>query len=93
MMISQQQSALREYPTNHRDSAYETDRTTYSYDFDDMITILVGEEEHRFTVHKDMLCAKSRFFRAACSKRWASGVEKVVRQPEGTAEDFQIYVE
>jgi hypothetical protein len=58
-----------------------------------MITILVGEDEHRFTVHKDMLCAKSKFFRAACSERWASGVEKAVRQPEGTAEDFQIYVE
>jgi hypothetical protein len=58
-----------------------------------MITILVGEEEYRFTVHKDMLCSKSKFFRAACSERWASGVEKVVRQPEGTAEDFQIYVE
>lgn len=58
-----------------------------------MITILVGEEERRFTVHKDMLCAKSKFFRAACSKRWASGVEKIVRQPEGTVEDFQIYVE
>lgn len=58
-----------------------------------MITILVGEEEHRFTVHKDMICAKSKFFRAACSERWASGVEKIVRQPEGTVEDFQIYVE
>lgn len=55
-----------------------------------MIAILVGKEEHRFTVYKDMLCAKSRFSRVACSERWASGVEKVVRQPEGTAEDFQI---
>lgn len=58
-----------------------------------MITILVGEEEHRFTVHKDMLCAKSKFFKAACSKVWASGREKIVRQPEGTPGDFQIYVE
>jgi hypothetical protein len=58
-----------------------------------MITIVVGEDERRFTVHKDMLCAKSKFSKAACSERWASGIEKVVRQPEGTAEDFQIYVE
>jgi hypothetical protein len=58
-----------------------------------MITILVGEEEHRFTAHKDMLCAKSKFFKAACSKVWASGREKIVRQPEGAPEDFQIYVE
>ena len=58
-----------------------------------MITILVGEEEHPFTVHKDMLCAKSKFFKAACSKVWASGREKIVRQPEGMPGDFQIYVE
>jgi len=90
--MSQQQNALREYSIEHPHSAYPTNRS-HSYDFNDMITILVGEEEHRFTAHKDMLCAKSKFFKAACSKVWASGREKIVRQPEGAPEDFQIYVE
>jgi hypothetical protein len=61
-----------------------------------VITILVGEdteEEQRFTVHKDMICAKSKFFRAACSERWPTGREIIVRLPAGTPEDFQIYVE
>jgi hypothetical protein len=57
-----------------------------------MITILVGQEEHPFTVHKDILCAKSKFFKAACSSRWASGREKVVRPLHGTAAQFQMYV-
>jgi len=61
-----------------------------------VITILVGEdteEEQRFTVHKDMICAKSKFFKAACSERWASRKEKIVRPPKGTPEQFQLYVE
>jgi hypothetical protein len=57
-----------------------------------MITILVGQYEHPFTVHKDMLCAKSKFFKAACSTRWASGREKVVRPLHGTHDQFQMYV-
>lgn len=91
-MISQRQSALREYSIDHPHSTYGTNKSD-SYDFNDLITILVGEEEHHFKAHKDMLCAKSKFFKAACSKVWASGREKVVRQPEGAPEDFQIYVE
>jgi hypothetical protein len=35
----------------------------------EVITILVGAEEHRFTAHKDVICDKSKFFRAACSDR------------------------
>jgi hypothetical protein len=61
-----------------------------------MITILVDEDtegEHRFTVHKDMICVKSKFFKAACSELWTSGREKIVRPPAGTPEGFQVYVE
>lgn len=61
-----------------------------------MITIVVGEEkeeEQRFTVHKDMIYTKSKFFRAACSELWASGRERIVRPPEGALEQYQIYVE
>lgn len=58
-----------------------------------MITVFVGkgDGEQRFTVHKDMICAKSKFFQAACSKRWKSGKEKIVRPPDVTPEQFQIY--
>lgn len=99
--ISPHQSASSNYSLNHlhRDSKKGFDvirahgsNKDYSYDFNDMITILVGEEEHPFTVHKDMLCAKSKFFKAACSRIWASGREKVVRPPEGTPQQFQMYV-
>lgn len=56
--------------------------TPASYDYDSLITVLVGAGEERFTVHKDVICVKSKFFRAACSDRWQEGQEKVVRLPE-----------
>jgi hypothetical protein len=63
------------------------------YDYYDIIAVLVGPEEHRFRVHKDVICAKSKFFRAACSSCWREGQEKVVRLPNARSEQsFQTYI-
>lgn len=42
------------------------------YNFIDTFEVLVGDEEiqQRFTVHKDVACKHSPFFRAARSQRW-----------------------
>jgi hypothetical protein len=56
------------------------------------VSILIGKEEQQFTVHKDSICAKSKFFKAACSERWIEGKHKVVKLPDLTARDFQTYV-
>lgn len=65
-----------------------------SYDYDSMITVLVGAAEQRFTVHKDVICVKSKFFRNACSKRWPEGEEKIVRLPKArSTRAFQIYMD
>ena len=45
-----------------------------------------------FTVHRHLICANSKFFKAACSKLWAEGKEKVVRLPEVRVDAFQAYV-
>jgi hypothetical protein len=68
--------------------------TSASCDYNDIITILVGPEEHTFRAHKDVICAKSRFFRAACSDRWREGREKVVRLPGARSKCiFQMYMD
>jgi hypothetical protein len=56
--------------------------------------VLVGPtgEEEKFTVHKDLVCASSKFFMVASSKRWLEGREKAVRLPEVKKETFQAYV-
>lgn len=49
-------------------------------------------ETQQFTVHRHLVCAKSKFFEAACSKLWAEGKEKLVRLPEVEVDVFQAYL-
>ncbi|KAK6519051.1 hypothetical protein TWF281_003740 [Arthrobotrys megalospora] len=47
------------------------------------LIIIVGEVQKKFRVHKDLLIAKSKFFKAACStSHFREGVENIVRLPE-----------
>ena len=49
-------------------------------------------KEQRFTIHKDLVCASSKFFKVACSKRWAEGRAKQVRLDEVRTDTFRAYV-
>jgi hypothetical protein len=49
-------------------------------------------ETQEFTVHRHLVCANSKFFKAACSKLWAEGEEKIVRLPEVKVDAFQAYL-
>lgn len=60
-------------------------------DFNNIITVLVGREEQQFILYQDVVCAKSKFFRAACSKKWREGQEKIVRLPEVQPDVFKAY--
>lgn len=42
-------------------------------------------------LHQEPVCAKSKFFKAACSSRWLEGQERVLRLPEVSAATFQTY--
>jgi hypothetical protein len=68
--------------------------TSASCDYDNVIVVLVGPKEHRFIAHKDVICADSKFFKAACSDRWREGQEKIVRLPEARSKRiFQKYMD
>jgi hypothetical protein len=60
-------------------------------DFDNIITVLVGPEKQRFVLHQEPVCARSKFFKAACSRRWLEGQERFVRLPTVKAETFRTY--
>ena len=60
-------------------------------DFSNTVTVLVGSEEQSFTIHQDLICAKSKFFKAACSTRWRSGNERAVRLPDADPSIFKAY--
>ena len=72
----------RVHPDNHH-------RTC---DFADQISVLVGRSEQLFIVHRELICAKSKFFKAACSKRWLEGKEKQVKLPDVDPPVFQSYL-
>ena len=62
------------------------------YAFLESITVLIGSKEVSFTVHKDVVCDQSNFFRAACNGKWKEAAEKCVRLPEADPHIFGVYV-
>lgn len=52
-----------------------------------------GDEQETFSVHQDIICDRSEFFKAACSKNWLENQEKTVRLPEQEVETFRLYLE
>nr|POE99364.1 hypothetical protein CFP56_52757 [Quercus suber] len=57
----------------------------------DVVTLVVGEEERKFVVHKDLLCEHSAFFKAALSEPWKEGQENTVTLPTDDADIFDLY--
>lgn len=57
-----------------------------------MITVLVGPAEQQFIVHKNIICARSKFFEAACSERWLKSAKKLIALPEVLPQVFQKYL-
>jgi hypothetical protein len=60
-------------------------------DFENIVTVLVSPEEKRFIIHQEAICDKSKFSKAAYSKSWIEGQERLVRLSEVRAEVFQCY--
>lgn len=65
----------------------------FSCDYTTTIKVLIGPGEQVFAVHKDVICAKSKFFKAACSEPGENGQERTVRLPEVDSKVFQHYVD
>lgn len=68
--------------------------TESSFSQSDLITLLVGEDESLFRVHKDLLLNKSgsKFF-AACLSNFAESESNTIRLPEDGAASVRIFVE
>lgn len=56
-----------------------------------LVTILVGPEQASFAVHKELLCDRSEFFRAACNGNFKEA-EGVVKLPEQDAATFKHFI-
>lgn len=52
----------------------------------------MGPKEQCFMVHKNIICRRSRFFEAACAKKWTKP-DKKIRLPEDEPDAFAVYLE
>lgn len=67
-------------------------RVRLAPNYTDLVQILVGPSEEPFNIHKDRLCACSRFFAAALSNSvWLETQENLVRLPEIDPHHFRVY--
>jgi hypothetical protein len=57
----------------------------------DLITLLVGSDESKFTIHKTTLCNKSAYFKSALTGDWKEGEENIVWLPEQDVGSFAKY--
>lgn len=62
-------------------------------DLSEEMTVLVGEEEKRFTVPKSFLTKTSDFFYACCNGEWKESKTKTVKLPEQQPDAFATYLQ
>ncbi|KAK0253668.1 hypothetical protein LTR48_002120 [Friedmanniomyces endolithicus] len=60
--------------------------------FNSLITVLAGEEEVQFVLHRQILCEKSEFFATAWKQYQEEGGEKRVFVPYIKPDAFELYV-
>ncbi|KAL1622851.1 hypothetical protein SLS54_004871 [Diplodia seriata] len=58
-----------------------------------IIEVVVGKNQQKYDIHKDILCSCSPFFRKACNGNWKEAREHRVELPEDTPEYFDVYVQ
>ncbi|KAJ8061701.1 hypothetical protein OCU04_009501 [Sclerotinia nivalis] len=66
---------------------------TIGSSFDEMITLIVNESRpETILVHKNLLCAASPFFEAACKPEWQTGDKFIIKLPEDNAGLIKVLV-
>ncbi|KAK4555426.1 hypothetical protein LTR86_007723 [Recurvomyces mirabilis] len=82
--------SIKESATMATDEGAPSKRVKLHYN--DTIKVLAGSTEAPFTIHKDIVCAKSDFFAAACTGTWRESTDGVVRLPTVEADIVKLYV-
>ncbi|KAF2704179.1 hypothetical protein K504DRAFT_159633 [Pleomassaria siparia CBS 279.74] len=62
---------------------------------DSTIKLVVGEgdEQKNFTVHENIICARSSFFRTCMNGDWKEFEDRVVKLPEDNPEAVELYIQ
>ena len=62
------------------------------FDYFEDVTVLVGPQERRFIVHKNIICRSSAFFRLACTGEWKEVRDRTVKLHERDPVSFEVYL-
>jgi hypothetical protein len=57
------------------------------------LLVLVSVEKSRYTAHRDVVCSRSEFFKAACTEYWQEGQTRVVSLPDTEPGTFPMYMD
>jgi len=81
-------------PPNKAVSATEDTEVATSYNFshDDAVTLVVGPEKTKMTVHGAYLARDLEFFKAALKKEWVEGQTQVIKLPEEDPKTMAHYM-
>lgn len=66
---------------------------TTRYTDEDLVTLLVGPDEHKLVVHAHQLSENSDFFQNALKKAWLEGQTRIVKLPEDCPELLTQYLD
>lgn len=61
-------------------------------DLIDTVTLLVGVKNEKFTIHKSVLCAQSKFFEAACKNEWMDSNDRSLKLPEDESDCIRAMI-
>lgn len=61
--------------------------------YSDTVSVLVGSAESKFVVHSDIVCKRSKFFKAACSGQWKEATNRTVKLPIIHTITFRLFLD
>jgi len=67
----------------------QSSRSTYT----DILTVIIGSNEERCTVHRDLICGRSELIEVACSGSWNKSSEGIVRLSNHQGYLIRLYIE
>lgn len=56
------------------------------------ITVVVGSEQQKFIVHRDVLTKSSTFFQCAIKPSWTRSRDRQIKMPDQDVTAFEIYI-
>ncbi|KAK3696781.1 hypothetical protein LTR37_017805 [Vermiconidia calcicola] len=75
------------------DNTPEGETKKFKSNYSGVITVSVGSDNIEFTVHQDLICDRSPFFKAACSRNWTEAKERRINLPDQNPKAIKIYFE